>query len=234
MDKKNNHPPAKYVAILSDIIDKVQKNLKNYDQLLPVAFLLNTKKIEVLALPMGNEDEKNYFAEVLKQRASRFDAEAVCFIAESWTLPEKYRGTDDFERIIKQYGSISNFPEKIEIIAITFETRDGTWTGMGDIKPAKKGRKMTGLTWIKAEIMGGRFAHLLPVKYATPQQVNEYISKARIKLIAAGFDPDAIMETRSIIQIMEEMIRHAPIESLTDEMLDKFIQSLVENKPDDM
>ena len=59
MDNKKDHPPVKYVAILSNIIDKVQKNLKNHDQLLPVAFLFNEKKMEVLASPMGDSEEKD-------------------------------------------------------------------------------------------------------------------------------------------------------------------------------
>jgi hypothetical protein len=232
MDNKKNHPPAKYVAVLSDIIDKVQQNLKNHDQLLPVAFLLNDKKMQIFGSTLDNETDKNYFAELLKQSASKMNADAICFVAESWTLPEKYRNREDTERILKQYGMISEFPEKIEIIAINLETREGTWTGMGDIRPAKKGRKMTGLTWMKSEIMEGRFTHLLPVKYPTPKQVKDFSSKAREKLLKFGFNPDAKIAKRSIIQIMEEMVRNTPVENLTDEMLDGFISDLVKNKPD--
>lgn len=234
MDKNKDLPPTRYVAILSDIIDKIQLNLKKYEQLHPVAFLLNEKKMEIFASDFSNEKQKNYFAELLKQSARKMNADAVCFVAESWTLPDKYRTKEDMDRILKQYGSISEFPERVEIVAIMLETREGKWTGMADIKPAKKGRKMAGLSWMKADMMEGRFSHLLPVKYATPQEVTAFISKARTKLVAAGFDPDAIMDKKSIIQIMDEMTRHAPVENLTDEMLDGFIQSLVDNKPEDM
>lgn len=234
MDKNKDLPPTKYVAILSDIIDQIQSNLKKHDQLVPLAYLLNQKEMAIFASQFDDEKQKNYFSELIKQHASKINADAICFVAESWTLPEKYRNKADMTRILKQYGSISEFPERVEIIAISLETREGKWTGMGDIKPAKKGRKMTGLKWMKVEMMEGRFSHLLPVKYPTPQEVAAFMSKARTKLVAAGFDPDAIMEKKSIIQIMEEMTRHAPIERLTDEMLDSFIQTLVDNKPADI
>lgn len=236
MNNDQNRPPAKYVKFLSDIIEKAQQNLKNHTQLLPIAFLINheNKKTEIISSNFNDEHEKDYFAETVKQRASKIQADAICFLAESWTLPEKYHSKDMMDTIIKKYGTISNFPERKEIVMINLETNEGIWVGMSDLKLAKKGKKLVGFKWMKSPEIHGRFANLLPIKYANPQQIKEFIIKARNKLVKAGFDPDKIMDKNSIIQIIEKMIPNAPVNRLTDEMLDDFIQSLVDNKPDEL
>lgn len=236
MENNVKQPPAKYVSFLSKIIEQAQQNLKNHSQLSPVAFLIShaSKKTEILGSGFSNPDEKDFFAETVKQRASKMQADAICFLAESWTLPQKYQTPDMVQSILKKYGSVSNFPERKEIVMINLETDEGVWVGMSDLKPAKKGKKMVGIKWQKSPELHGRFANLLPIKYASPQQVEEFIAKARTKLIDAGLEPDAIMEERSIIQIMDSMVRHAPLKNLTDEMLDDFIQTLLDNKPEDM
>jgi hypothetical protein len=236
MGNNTDYPPAKYTVFLNKIIEQAQQNLKNHSQLLPIAFLISheNKKTELVGSNFSDVNEKDYFAETVRQRASKIQADAICFLAESWTVPEKYQNKDMVESILQKYGQISNFPEKKEIVMINLETTDGLWIGMSDLKPAKKGKKIVGFKWMKSDNLHGRFANLLPVKYATPKQVKEFIEKARVKLVKAGFEPDAIMETRSIIQIMEEMIRQAPVNNLTDEMLDGFIRSLLSNKPDNL
>jgi hypothetical protein len=236
MANNDNQPPAKYVSFLSKIIKLAQQNLKNDSQLLPVAFLIShaSKKTEILGSDFSNPEEKDFFAETVKQRANKMQADAICFLAESWTIPEKYQKPDMVQSILKKYGSVSNFPERKEIVLINLETNEGVWVGMSDLKPAKKGKKMVGIKWMKSPELQGRFANLLPVKYPTPKQIEEFIAKARVKFKVAGFDPDAIMEKRSIIQILESMIQKAPLNRLTDEMLNGFVQSMVDNKPEDM
>lgn len=230
MTDKNIHPPAKYVSLLNKIIEQIQKNLKSQEQLLPVAFLLNqeSKKTEIIGLPFKNEEDKDYHAEMLRQKASRMQADAICFLSEAWTLPKKYTSKDMVKSILQKYGEIANFPEKVEIVIINFETHEGIWTGIADIKPAKKGRKMVGLHWTKAENIAGRFTHLLPVKYGTPEQIKIFIDKAREKLIAVGINPDEVLEKKSFVNIIEEIARQSPAENLNDEMLDYMISSILE------
>lgn len=223
----NQQPPAEYAGVISNVLDKVRHNLKVHDQLLSVAFLINLEqgKIELVAGEFDGEDAKDYFSETVRQRASRMQAEAICFVSEAWTLPEKYSTQEDIERIRKVYGSISEFPEREEIIMVSLETHDGMWMARSGIAPAKKGRKPTGFSWLKADGMTGRFAHLLPPRYASPQQVSTFLQLARYKMVAVGLNPDMVMEEHSLISLLEKHVRNAPASRLTEEVIDALIAS---------
>ncbi len=166
MADKEAFPPAKYVKFLNMVIEKMQQNLKNFPKLLPVAFLLNneTNKTQIIGMPFRNEEDKESCAAMLKDRAIEMQADAICFLSEAWTLPEKYRTKEMIDSILQQYGEIANFPERMEIVTIQLETYEGIWMATGSIREAKKGRKISGLRWMNANQAEGRFVHLLPSK----------------------------------------------------------------------
>lgn len=222
---QNQQPPAEYAGVIGNILDKVKHNLKAHDQLLSVAFLINLEqgKIELVAGEFDGEDAKDYFSETVRQRASRMQAEAICFVSEAWTLPEKYSTQEHIDRIRNVYGSISAFPEREEIVMVSLETHDGLWMARSGIAPAKKGRKPTGFSWVKADGMTGRFAHLLPPRYATPQQVSSFLQLARYKMVSVGLNPDTVMEEHSLIGLLEKHVRNAPAAKLTEEVIDALI-----------
>lgn len=225
----NVQPPAEYAGLLGTIMEKVQQNLKAHDQLLPVAFLINLKKnkIDVVAANFADDAAKDFFAETVRQRASRFEAEAICFASEAWSLPEKYSTKEHMDRIYRVYGSLSNFPEREEIVMLSLQTHDGLWMATSRISTAKKGRKATGFKWMKSDGSDGRFTKLLPPKYATPEEVDTFLQLARYKMVEAGLDPDEKQGDRSLIQILESHSRNAPAARLTEEVLDALIQKFI-------
>lgn len=228
-------PPLRYTNFLNHVVDKLQKNLKNSSQLVSVAFLINdeNQKIEIIPLTFKDDAEKDYAVEIIKQRASKWKADAICMLSEGWALPTKYQNPEDTNRILNEYGQISNFPEKVDIVFLNLETREGLWTGIGHIKPAKKGRKISGFAWKKVSGMEGRFSNMLPVKYPTPTEVDNFVLKFREKFRKAGIDPDKIMQTKSAAQIVDALARQSPVEALNEDMIDYLIEKIKNGEDDE-
>lgn len=220
-------PPAQYVAHIAHALDHARRILKSGDELMPAAFVINTARRTCLIVggAFKSNDDKDYFAESVRQAASKHAADAVLMLSEVWSLHAKDR--DRYDAIRDQYGSLEHYPGRRDQLMVKLESRAGNWLGLADLLPAKKGRKPGGVQWFSSndpdDRHSGRFSHLLPVIYATPDQVAAFLADARAKLAAAGIDGDAQLHRHSLLEILEAHVRQAPADKLTPDVVDSLI-----------
>lgn len=234
MNDRSERPPAQYTRLLAALAQAMRRGLKTQRELLPTAFLFkDTELVKTIVSVFQTDADKDQMAQTIRQYASRFGANAIAFVHEGWGLPPAYQTDEGYAAIQERYGEIANCPFRTDLMNITLETYDGYWRGSGEIKPAKKGRKVGGLEWHQALRAGGRFTHMLPVRHPTPAQVDAYLALARRKMVAAGLDPDAPMATgKTMLDHMEAKVRQAPIERMTEPVLDDLIAMVRRVKSD--
>lgn len=223
--KEKEPIPPRYAATVASVIDSANKLLKTHAQLMPIAFVINDadKKLIPVGAQFPDIDAKDYFAETIKQMASRHNADAIIFLSESWGLSDVDARAWVAGDNAKYDYLMENHPRRLDQLMVQLECRDGCWLGRANLLPAKKGRKTGRFEWFKAGQTEGRFTHLLPVQYATPEQCEAFLRMAREKLLAAGIDCDRKFATRSMMDILREHIHNAPADKLTAAMLDEFI-----------
>lgn len=222
-------PPA-YVPFLADLIEHTRKMVRKHDQLPPLAFLMRGGKLAgpVLAAEFPDDRAKDYFAETVRQAASRHRADGIAMVSETWTLPAVDR--EEFERNRDKYKQIADHPNRVDSVMVKLETVDGDWIGVATIEPGQKGRKMGALRWMKPDGSAGRFSHLLPVQYATPAQVDAFVELIRAALRKAGVDPDyRFSDTgRTVLEPVIRHARQAPAKMLTQETADQMAACIAE------
>ena len=97
--------------------------------------------------------------------AAQAEADYVFTVIEAWALPKKY--LNRVEEIYEKYGSLANFPHRLDVASFTLETRHGTWMAQCTIlpkPPSKKRRTIMPPLFVWGDAAQGRFANLLPVK----------------------------------------------------------------------
>lgn len=228
----DNTPPPAEAAMLDEYHRSVVRpTLAKGRDLPPVALILRKGTLmEGLGAEFPDKERKNQFAEVMRQRCSRHQADAICLIAEAWALKAEKEG--DVDREYDKYGSLEHHPNRVDIVMYQLESRAGNWLGQALIhqKPegGGNGRMVGKIAWLgQPDRVSGRFSDLLPVQYPTPQQVDAYVALARRKLTAAGLDPERKLRNDSMIGMLEKQVRHASADRLTEATLDKMIEILV-------
>lgn len=228
MTPNENNPPANLDWLIGGLVDQVRQNLERDGHLAPVVFVIRTDKreIDVVSGSMGSTKEKDYIAEAVRQRARRMQADAICLVTEAWSLPPE--DAPHAQKICEQYGSLSSYPGRIEIVAISIETTDGVWMAQAPITRTQGKPSIELPTWYKAEASSGRFMHLLPVIHATPAEVDALLARIGERLVERGAPSDvAVM----VVRKMEPMLRQAPRKAVAafplEEMVNKVVEDLV-------
>lgn len=95
--------------------------------------LINLAKREVKSIvALYNDDlQKDVVSQNIRDEVKRFNADAIISAVEGWSLEPK--DTLNYQAIIQKYGSISNYPDKIEVVSFFVETGDGVWAGIEKI-----------------------------------------------------------------------------------------------------
>ena len=159
-------PPA-YLRHIEPIVAKAKGFLENGEALTPIAFVgsfTNNTVIPVM-LDSSNDDTKDRSATMIAAAATQADADYVFTVIEAWALPKKY--LNRVEEIYEKYGSLANFPHRLDVASFTLETRHGTWMAQCTIlpkQPSKKCRTIMPPQFVFGDATQGRFANLLPVK----------------------------------------------------------------------
>jgi hypothetical protein len=228
MDDNDNQIPTKYIDFLNKIIDKIKQELRNDSSVQSFTFLINNenKSFEIFSGSWQTDEEKIEFSNNLRQQAKKMDADAVCFVSEAWTLTEKYKDRNSINTIFKKYGSVSNCPEKIEVVIISFETSDDVFVGISKIETIDKIKKLGDVKWTKPNSMEGKFANILPKKDSKFKDIKEFIARAKDKFIQNGIDPNGNIGSKSISQILEETIEQMSPLGFNDKLINRMIDSI--------
>jgi hypothetical protein len=124
-------------------------------QLAPILFLGNDAEVHVIGTGWRDVQEKEAFAEFVRARAREMNATFALLLSESWTIDERYLHLQ--QEIMAKYGSIGESPYKVDCMAFTLETKDGTWAAMPKIIKRNFGEPQ-----FRKLPTTGRFAHFLP------------------------------------------------------------------------
>ena len=159
-------PPA-YLRHIEPIVAKAKGFLENGEALTPMAFVgsfTNNTVIPVM-LDSSNNDTKDRSATMIAAAAAQAEADYVFTVIEAWALPKKYLSRVD--EIYEKYGSLANFPHRMDVASFSLETRHGTWVAQCTIlpkPPSNKRRTIMPPQFVFGDAAQGRFANLLPAK----------------------------------------------------------------------
>jgi len=73
--------------------------------------------------------------------AAEINADAVITTMEAWTINQD--DAKNYNSIMEQYGSLSKYPGRIEIVMLMIETPDGTWMGTSEIERSQQNNAKT-------------------------------------------------------------------------------------------
>lgn len=159
--------PPSYKAHIDPIVAKAKGFLENGEALTPIAFVGSFTNNTVIPIVLDSRDEqgKERSASMIAAAAQQADADYVFTVMEAWALPKKYMTRVD--EIYDKYGSLSNFPHRLDVATFMLETRHGSWMAQCTIlpkPPSKKRRTIAPPEFVFGDSARGRFANLLPVK----------------------------------------------------------------------
>jgi len=159
--------PQAYLRHIEPIVAKAKGFLENGEALTPIAFVGSFANNTVIPIMLDGSDNetKDRSATMIAAAATQADADYVFTVIEAWALPKKYLSRVD--KINEKYGSLENFPQRLEVASFTLETRHGTWIAQCTIllkPPSKKRRTIMPPQFVFGDAAQGHFANLLPVK----------------------------------------------------------------------
>jgi len=163
--------PAGYWPQINSIIATAKGFLEKGEPLTPMAFVASftTDTVTPIMLDSRDNETKERSAAMIAAAAADIDADYVFTVMEAWALPKKY--LNRVEEIYDKYGSLANFPHRLDVVNFMLETRHGLWSSQCTIKPmppSKKRRTIMPPEFMFVDGAEGRFANLLPVKDGTP------------------------------------------------------------------
>jgi hypothetical protein len=159
--------PPSYRAHIDPIIAKAKGFLENGEALTPIAFVgsFTTNTVIPVMLDSTDIDSKERSASTIAAAALQANADYVFTVIEAWGMPKKYMNR--VEEIYEKYGSLANFPHRLDVASFMLETRHGLWMAQCTIlpkPPSKKRRTIMPPEFVFGDKAQGRFANLLPVK----------------------------------------------------------------------
>lgn len=243
-DPLDDAPPAAYTDLLADITRVARGELEAGKIQIVTAFLIREGKVsDMIASPLEDDYVKDGFAEIVRQRASRTQADAIAMVSEAWSLPKEWTIPEKFAEHRSLYKHLADSPHKIDIVMLKFETYAGEWIGRAEVRSeaGSEARTFGDIEWAKVSgLSAGRFIGMLPVRYATPKHVDEFMALLRQKFGQAGYDPDKIeiqiqadaSDTLTMSQVVEQQMRQMPADALTPGVIDTLLNGLKSNFPD--
>ncbi len=159
--------PPSYRTHIDPIIARARGFLERGEALTPMAFIGSFANHSVIPIMLDSRDNdaKERSAATIAVAAREADADYVFTVMEAWALPKKYMNRT--EEIYDKYGSLANFPHRLDVASFMLETRHGVWMAQCTIQPlppSKKRRTIMPVQFVYGNGMQGRFANLLPAK----------------------------------------------------------------------
>jgi len=153
----------KYKKQIERVIELAKAIFIKDGSLTPIVFLLTYRgEIIPIMLPFQGDAEKDLSVDIIKAKSLEEKAIGVIFISESWALQKKEISDEEISALYAQYGSISNCPDRKEIIAVMEEYLDGTYlTRIDIVRNDKESLRLGKQEATEAGEVGGRFSNLL-------------------------------------------------------------------------
>ncbi len=140
--------------MIQGIVETCRTTLSTSDQMMPVFFVGNSDKMDIIAAAdgFGSNMEKDIISLFVRKHIKENNATFVLFISEAWTLSS----TDDakLERQVEKYPNLGDHPDSKEVVMFQLESADSKWTGTADILP---GRILGEISWTQPHNGSGRF-----------------------------------------------------------------------------
>jgi len=155
--------------LIETAVNMIEDMLNNDMDIGLTAFVINQtdKKITVSRLDTHSNRNISTGAEEIKQKAARIGATAIVIAMEDWiVLPSDQ---NKLEEIIKQYGSIENYPNRKRGILFSIETTGDALIAKTEIIHQNETGKKISFKHIKFEKNNtdtGFLQNLLPTKTA--------------------------------------------------------------------
>jgi hypothetical protein len=129
-----------------------------------VFILLNskTKAMNVVGAVFEGPGDKERAMDIVREIVKELKADTTISILESYMLEASH--PDDYDKAIKQYGSISKHPNAKEVIFISVETRYGTWVAAIDLIKTGGVRVFSNSIEFKKMELQGTLSNLIPLK----------------------------------------------------------------------
>lgn len=149
-EKKPDFPmPPSIREFVDRMIPLVRSNVEEYDQLMPVVFVSNSRTKEMV--PIGGAfstvADKEAFANYVRLFCQDIKADSTMFVSEAWAASAHGKTPEEANRfyreLIKKYGSVEKSPHRMEVVHMSVETVGHVWQGMAAIVPKKGNRPRT-------------------------------------------------------------------------------------------
>lgn len=160
--------PFQYRYTVEKIVATMRKFLADGQELHAFAFL---GKIDgrIMPMPMDTESgmSKDTSAYLVQLISKEFKPDFVIVVSEAWALMRE-NSPEDIAKFLKEHKSVSEHPDRQEIVLLNLETRHGIWMGTSPIKSlGDKSRGFDDMTFTESKNVQGRFAHFLPPESET-------------------------------------------------------------------
>jgi hypothetical protein len=150
--------PPKLQPLVDTLLRDVRRMLAERGEVPATMFLFGDELI-VHELNTDTETAKDIDALMLRHLAKLHHCDAAVLVAEGWTLPPHLQGQR--EAICARYGSVSACPDRVEIVFLGIESREGNY--LVEAPLVRKGRAVTlGELSVSQPDGEGRFHKILP------------------------------------------------------------------------
>ena len=161
----NDPIPAAYRDMVEGFVTKARAFAESGDGLDSVMFVGNLATGEHIVVQIDADDPDSKAAAGRHARviALTVDADYSLVVGEAWSLSEGDLAR--VEVILEEYGALSNYPRRIEVVFFVLETRYGTWGGQAVMKlkgASEKKRTFGAVQFNKADDSGeGLLANII-------------------------------------------------------------------------
>ncbi len=163
--------PPKIQTMLDQMMSNFEQILAAGEEVEPFVFFgqIAERDVHVMPLQFGSEAQKNMLAAAIRRACARVQADFSMFVSEAWSLPSKVRAPGDKDPM-EGYSSISQHPDRVDVLNINVETLQGCWMISREIQPTPDGKARkfaTEANPVFSPRVGGRFTGFLPVLSAS-------------------------------------------------------------------
>ena len=156
--------PEQYRTLVDHFIATARGIAEKGEAIQSMLFIGSLEKGQFVSVLMDadNADEKESAGEHARRVAAMLNADYSMMVGEAWALTP--RDTARSDAILDDYGSIGNYPGRIEIAAFMLETRYGMWGGQAALKfkgASKKKRTFGKVEFLKVDSGEGRLANII-------------------------------------------------------------------------
>jgi len=157
-----NNIPEIYLPTVKAITITMRQFLAEGRELHAIAFL-GTMDGRLIDIPMNTENDqtKDAAAHLVSLISKQLKPDFAIVISEAWALM-KDTPREEIDKIIEQHKSISEHPDRQEVVFLTLETRQGIWMGTSPIKSLGEDKRgFDDLKFTFATGAEGRFTNFL-------------------------------------------------------------------------